>query len=129
MDAAQISKISGGKAGFAACSADPRSPRFNCLCAFYSAHSINLCASSALDTFNRGNRNPYPNPSDSSTATGTRLVSDPQCDPHHVFLGPTPSARGVSTGVVQVHISRPNAGLYGLSCLGASELAFTNGNC
>src|ERR1700722_2377847 len=112
MDAAQISSISGGKTGSAACSADPRSPRFNCLRAFYSAHSFNLCASSALDNFNRGNRDPYPNPGDSSTATGAQLVSDPQCDPHHVFLGPNPSARGASAGVGQVHISRPNAKLH-----------------
>src|SRR5271165_4582039 len=90
---------------------------------------LNLCASTALDNCNHGNRNPYPNRSDSSTATGTQLVSDPRCDPHHVFLGPTPSARGVSAGVGQVPISRPNAGLYCLSCLGASELAFTNRNC
>src|SRR5258705_5561404 len=129
MDAAQISKISGGKPGSDACSADPRSPRFNCLRAFNAAHTLNLCASSALDNCNHGNRNPYPNRSDSSTATGTQLVSDPQYDPHHVFLGPTPSARGVSAGVCQVHISRPNAGLYCLSCLGALELAFTNRNC
>jgi hypothetical protein len=45
------------------------------------------------------------------------------------FLGPTTSARGDSATVGQVHISRPNAGLHCLSCLGASELAFTNRNC
>jgi hypothetical protein len=52
----------------------------------------------------------------------------PQCADHPVFRWSTPNTRGVSTGVGQVHISRPSAGRVFVSCLGASELAPTGGS-
>jgi hypothetical protein len=71
LDAAQNSKISGRKAGSGARSADPRSPRLDCLRAFNAARTLNLCASSTPDSCNHGSRNDYPNRIGSSTATGT----------------------------------------------------------
>ena len=92
------------------------------------ARTLNLCASSPLDSCNHGSRNAYPSRSDSPTIIGTSFVSNPQRDRHHVFRWSTPNTRGVSTGVGQVHISRPSARRGCLSCLGASELAPTGGS-
>ena len=85
LDAAQNSKISGGKTGSAARSADPRSPRFNCLRALNCAHTPKLWVSSSLDSCNHGSRNAYPGRSDSQATTGTYFISNPQCDRHPVF--------------------------------------------
>src|SRR4029077_17087726 len=116
------------KPDLAPCAADTRSPRFNCLRAFNAPRTLNLRASAPLDSCNHGCRNAYPSHSDSPTIIGTSFVSNHQRDRHHVFRWSTPNTRGVSTGVGQVHISRPNARRGCLSCLGASELAPTGGS-
>ena len=94
MDATQNTKIDGGKTGSAPRSTDPRSSGLNCLRAFYPDNPINLRASSTLDPSTHGNRNAYPNRSDSPATTGlSRLCSQARTGSGTITLyDPTPGA-------------------------------------